>query len=295
MRKIHAFECPYLGQFVTSYLIETDSHNVFIDTGIKSFEDRLIPYLENGKKNIVLLTHGHWDHIGGDETAKRYGAEIFASRKDLPWLTDFELHWDIGFGQFMKDIPIPPERKDVFWQEIGSVVMPDRFVEPGEELAFGELKIRAVPLPGHSAGCLGYYLPDDDILFTGDALMETGFFGGLAQYCDPELYIGSMKRIAELDPALVYTGHTAPYRDHSAKEAAVTAIRFAEKIAEDLMDILHETEGDILVGETAEKLCRKEGKRLTGGACITVINHLSKVTDPELKKRISLDGYHVGV
>lgn len=293
--EIRTFHVEYLAQFVNSYLIQTDHYNVFIDTSLKHNEEEYVPYLSDNRENIVLLTHGHWDHIGCNSLMKKNGARIYANKADLPWLTDFQLHWDIGFGQFLDDVTIPPARWDVFWSEIGETTEMDGFIQDGDELTFDDTVIRVIALPGHSAGSIGFYLPADNVMFTGDALMETGFFGGLAQYYDAGAYRSSMQKLIQLNPKTVYTAHTPEYFDHKAAEAAETAIRFSHSIEKDVLEFVHSTDEDIRIGDAARYVCGKEGKKVGGGACITVLNHLAHNTDPDVVGRLHLEKYHCGI
>lgn len=275
------FTAPYLNQFSNCFVLRTESYNIYIDTALKSSQEALLPYLRENKRQIVLLTHGHWDHIGGNALVREHGGQIWAHRADLPWLSDFKLHWQIGFGQFSEDLPIPPQREETFWREIGVPQPVDRFVQEGDQLVFDSLHLQVIELPGHSRGSVGYYDPESGTLFTGDALMGTGFFGGLAQYCDFDAYCRSMKKLIRLNPQTVYTAHTAPYFNAGAAAAAQEAIVFAEKIRDDTALYARTRTGPIRVGDAARFVCEKEGKKLGCGACICVLNHLAALEGPD--------------
>lgn len=68
------------------YVLKLDNKNILIDTGSAENQKEL---LENLKElelipeeiNLVLLTHGHFDHIGNIDLFKN--AEIYGSRKDF--------------------------------------------------------------------------------------------------------------------------------------------------------------------------------------------------------------------
>lgn len=50
----------------------------------------------------------------------------------------------------------------------------DRYLEPGEAIAFGERRVVALATPGHTDGCMSYLLDDRSRVFTGDALLIRG-------------------------------------------------------------------------------------------------------------------------
>lgn len=290
---IETLHVPYLGQYTNSYTFVTDHYRVFIDTALKSNEPSVLPLLDDGRERVVLLTHGHWDHIGCNGLIKAHGGQIWASEDDLPWLTDFKLHWQIGFGQFREDVSVPPERWDTFWKEIGQQVSIDRFVKDGDELHFDDVTVRVVALPGHSRGSVGYYLPEEDVLFTGDALMHTGFFGGLAQYYDKDSYRSSMARLAALDPATVYTAHTPAYEGYTAAAAAREAIEFSHAIERCVEAYIRGVRGALSVGDCARYVCGALGKKVGCGACICVLNHMVKM--PEASQRLDTGKYLYGI
>ena len=120
---------PYLNIYVRSYLISTECFNVFIDSGLRGNLSKIQPYLENGKQNVLLMTHGHWDHIGLNAEIKRFGGTIYAHPDDTRFFEDFDWHWEVGFGQYEKDFNVPKERGEVYWREIGSPTAIDCFLK----------------------------------------------------------------------------------------------------------------------------------------------------------------------
>jgi len=290
---IQTLHVPYLGQFTNSYTFTTEHYRIFIDSALKSNEPNVLPLLEDGRKPIVLLTHGHWDHIGCNGLIKAHGGEVWANEYDLPWLTDFDLHWRIGFEQFRNEVTVPPERWDTFWSEVGEKVTIDRWVKDGEELHFDDVTVKVIALPGHSKGSVGYYLPEADVLFTGDALMHTGFFGGLAQYYDKDAYRVSMSKLAELNPGTVYTAHTPVYENHTAAQAAKEAIDFSLAIEGKVREYVAATQGMLSVGDCARYVCGALGKKVGCGACICTLNHMTKL--PEAAGRLDVSNFLCGI
>lgn len=283
MKNMTTFKVPYLTIYVKSYLIETENYNIFIDSSLQSNKSNLYPILKNGKKNVLLLTHGHWDHIGLNSVIGQEGGLIYGHPADMIFIMDFDWHWQMGFGQFVNDMEIPPERKEIFWREIGKPTPVDYFLKDGEELIFDNLKLKVLELPGHSRGSVGYYNFESDVLFTGDALMGTGFFGGMAQYCDYKSYLASMDKIAELDPKTIYTSHTDPMLDGLGGKTALEAKVFAQRVKRRVEEYIKNTEGSIILGEIASYISEKEGKKMGGGACVTVLNHLNDMRNQDYR------------
>ncbi len=285
MKELIAIHQPYLAQYVKCFVLRTDTHNIYIDAGMKTQAEKLRPYLEEDKHHVLLLTHGHYDHIGACDLMRQYGVQVYASREDLPWLTDFDLHWQVAFGQF-HDIFDLQERWELYSHEMVQPVAVDHFVEDGQILTFGDTQLQVIALPGHSAGSVGFYWGEEDTLFTGDALMHTGFFGCLAQYCDYDRYCGAMDTIAALNAKTVYTGHTDPYTDHAATAAAREARAFAAEINDRVNAYVAGHPRDLTLDGAAHFVCASLEKKFSCGACVCVLNHLARLKDPQVERQI---------
>lgn len=100
----------------------------------------------------ILLTHGHFDHAtGAEELAAEFGIQIYAYEGEKETLEDTNLNvsWMIG------------EQK---------VFHADVFVKDQQELDLAGFHIRVLFTPGHTRGGCCYYLPYEEVLFSGDTL-----------------------------------------------------------------------------------------------------------------------------
>lgn len=105
---------------------------------------------------FVVLTHGHFDHIGACADFQRDGIKIYMSAKDKEILNSSE---NTGMGNFDK---------------FETVDLPER-------LYLGEDVLRVIETPGHTPGSVCFIF--GDFLFTGDTLFKESFgrydlFGG---------------------------------------------------------------------------------------------------------------------
>ena len=141
--------------------------------------------------SAVLFTHGHLDHIGAVNAVKAgLGAKVYASEKEAALANDQNQNGTKFFGM----------------SEITADV--DEFLTDFQEIDFGCGKIRALSTPGHTHGHTCFYLPEADMLFTGDCLfresygrydLPTGDFAALKQ---------SLHFLFGLPPqTVVYPGH----------------------------------------------------------------------------------------
>ncbi len=167
------------------YLVKADdrSQGVVIDPGGEG--DLLAAQCDKMGMTpaAILLTHGHFDHVGGVDPLRRRWP-------DLP----IYIHpGDVG------DIP------QFQWQPVGDV----RELADGEDLALAGLTLRVLHTPGHSPGSVVFAL--GDALFTGDTLFagsmgRTDFPGG-----DEGQMMASLQRLGQLEGNYtVYPGHMDP-------------------------------------------------------------------------------------
>ncbi|MDO5100973.1 MAG: MBL fold metallo-hydrolase [Eubacteriales bacterium] len=100
----------------------------------------------------ILLTHGHFDHIGAVEGLRsRYQIPVVAGIKEAALLRDPQLNLSAQ---------VPPS----------VTVEADRLCFDEEELEYAGLQLRVIETPGHTSGGVCYYLPQEAVVFSGDCL-----------------------------------------------------------------------------------------------------------------------------
>lgn len=206
------------GEELEIYLIRGDQ-NALIDTGTPmSPKNDIAPVLaELGLTfediDLILNTHGHPDHIGGNETIKEHGeTQIFLHCDDAVFLENHELSFDIYFAPVFEAVLGKEsliEEKSRFQEMSGKDLKVDRFLEDDDNIHLGKgIDLRVIHLPGHTSGSIGYYWEKEDILFTGDSLpgLHTDS-GGLPIIYDLPAYGRSIKRLKDLPINCTMSAH----------------------------------------------------------------------------------------
>ena len=162
------------------FLISREKNTAVIDPGAQ-YRDIVKFLQENGlTPKMILLTHGHFDHIGGVNGLRETYPDlpVYIGTEDAEMLTDPRKSCASMMGG-------PGYRVETF-----------ETLREGGILQLDELTIQMYATPGHSKGSLTYQA--GDCLFTGDALFagdigRTDLYGG-----DYDTLIQSVKKLYRL-------------------------------------------------------------------------------------------------
>ena len=163
-----------------------------IDPGGEEGTDLILNLLQKNNFNLkyIINTHGHIDHIAGNNSLKaKTEALLLIHRLDADMLVDANKNFSSLMG---KEICSPPA---------------DKFLEEGDEITLGILKLTVIHTPGHTPGGISLVL--NNIVFTGDTL----FAGSIGRTDLPgSSYQDLQKSIKEKllvlsDNRMIYPGH----------------------------------------------------------------------------------------
>lgn len=156
----------------------------------------------------ILLTHGHFDHIGALEQLRGYtGAPVYIHSDDAALLCDADKSYMKPFGG-RDDICRPAEK----------------LLCDGDTINIGEVSVKVIHTPGHTPGSVCYLATEGEqrALLSGDTL----FRGSIGRYDllggDYEQILSSLKILHALPfDCKVYPGHGASTRLEAERETNV--------------------------------------------------------------------------
>lgn len=141
---------------------------------------------------LLLLTHGHFDHVPDLARVKRrFGCPIGCHPDTAPMISNPDFFKSFGF-----QLELEP-------------VEPDLLIQATPAQEFLGLEMQVLEVPGHCPGSLCFFLPSERLLIGGDVL----FAGGVGRWDLPGgdaelLFSGIREKLFGLgDDVVVLPGH----------------------------------------------------------------------------------------
>ncbi len=163
---------PLIFQSVNVYAV-CGEKTILVDAGMPGMADAILGGLaksgvQEKEISLILITHGHPDHIGSAaELQRRLGVPVAIHREEADWLragrTEGEPIPARPFGHLLKRMVKPDF----------PACEPDILLEEGQRLDEYGLEARLLRTPGHSPASLSFLFPNGDCI-AGD-VMAGGF------------------------------------------------------------------------------------------------------------------------
>jgi glyoxylase-like metal-dependent hydrolase (beta-lactamase superfamily II) len=191
-KRLYVFQFGRLGTH-TGVFTNGDTGVAFlVDAPFGSHEFLARSLLRGFTVEALLITHGHWDHIGDGHLFKRDGAKVYARRGAVSAIEDPSI-----LIQYVgSDMGLTPCKVD-------SAIGDDSHFQ------VAGIDIYARGVPGHSPGDVFFYMECAGVVFAGDTLFRDGIgrtdlVGGSGEL----LIDGIVKKLLALpDETLVIPGH----------------------------------------------------------------------------------------
>lgn len=165
---------------------ETDA--VVVDPGADAAEIRLELAQRGARCAAILVTHGHWDHLGGiADLAEGTGAPVHMAEDERALLEHVNDYVPAG-------VRLRP-------------YTPDVLLDGNETLELAGLTFETLRVPGHSPAHLAYAV--EGALFSGDVLFQGSVGRTDLPGADWDVLLRSIGTLAQRFPpeTIVYPGH----------------------------------------------------------------------------------------
>lgn len=167
---------------------------------------------------LVVNTHWHSDHVGGNGLLQSSGAVIAASSPDATAIN----RRDPGccVAEYL-DQPVAPYTVDLELSD-------------GQQLLLGDTDWQVVATPGHTPGHIALWQPETRVLVVGDALSDydVGWVNLALDGPDAAATaLASLQRLVELEPAILLPAHGPIPAETGAALAA--AVRRTQRLVDD--------------------------------------------------------------
>ena len=133
---------------------------VIVDPGCTTTdeENRLFGFIDSHqlKPLMIVNTHGHVDHVVGNNAVKRRYGILVSAHPDT--------HYDVT-----------QSKRQAVWlgmQPTGDIDLPDVDLRDDQEIKVGDNVLEVICTPGHAKGSISLYAPVEGWVFTGDALFS---------------------------------------------------------------------------------------------------------------------------
>ncbi|WP_037604956.1 MBL fold metallo-hydrolase [Streptacidiphilus rugosus] len=191
-----------------------------VDTGFVGHAEETAAWAHGhaGAIDLVVNTHWHSDHVGGNSLLQTHGAAVAAGTPEAEAVR--ERNAGCCAAEYL-DQPVAPYTVDVPLAD-------------GQVLRLGDADWQVVRTPGHTPGHLALWHPEERLLVAGDALSayDVGWVNLALDGPDAAaVALTSLHKIAALRPRLILPSHGPILTDPATAFSA--ALRRAQRLVDD--------------------------------------------------------------
>lgn len=199
---------------------------VLVDAGMPMSANEIISVVEerfgvNSRPKAIILTHGHFDHVGGViELVRHWGVPVYAHQMEMPFLTGQKSYPEpdptVEGGMVAKMSPMFPNEPINLGNHVQTL--------PSDGTVPHMPGFRWIHTPGHAPGHISLFKENDRALIAGDAFVTVKqeylykVFTQEQEISGPPRYLTtdweaakeSVIKLAALKPEVAITGHGLP-------------------------------------------------------------------------------------
>ena len=239
----------YTNQIVNIIMVGDPAQGdwILIDAGMPGSGSKILKeaaerFPANSRPKAILLTHGHFDHVGGIvKIIEEWKVPVYAHPLEFPFLTGLRAYPEpdtsVEGGLLAKISSIYPHQPI----DIGAVLQP----LPEDGSVPGLASWRWLHTPGHSPGHVSFFRETDRTLIAGDAfvtvrsdsmykvLLQKKEVNGPPRYLTTDWISAreSVEKLAALQPQFAVTGHGSAMEGDELKQGLEKLVREFDTMA----------------------------------------------------------------
>lgn len=161
---------------------------VIVDPGAEASKIKAFLSRENLNPKLIVNTHGHFDHIGGDGD---FNLPVYIHRLEKDFLTDSLKNLSIVLGSSKK------------------FANASNLIKEGDIIKVGNDSLKVLHTPGHTPGGISLLSNDKKFILTGDTLFSGGVGRTDFPYSSEKSLMESIKKklFTLSDDTIIYPGH----------------------------------------------------------------------------------------
>ena len=262
------------------HVIDAGSELVLLDAGIASTPEAAtapeLAALGLGLADLTLVvnSHAHPDHMGGNSVLKRLsGARVAAPALEAGWLEDNDRLLAELWGSDPAALEVSEAEREELLGMLDDRVRVDILLRDGDQLP-AERRLQVVTTSGHSPGHIAVLDEGTRTLFTFDDVQGRGqpYLHGstwLAPlYTDVNHYVTGLHRLLELDFDTLVPSHGDPLDATAGRRRITESLEWVSEVDAFTRELLR-TKGSLTVRELAGEIGTQLGE--FGGLCLQTV------------------------
>jgi glyoxylase-like metal-dependent hydrolase (beta-lactamase superfamily II) len=209
------------------YFIQTTKGYIMVDVGMPNQEKQLDEVFDKAgvdpkSVKLIILTHGHMDHVGSIAYAKKVtGADVLCHQSYAQDLESGVIEPAVARNLTGRLLNLMTGLLGTKFEG----VKPDIAVADEFDLSEYGIAGKTIHTPGHSPSSLSIMLGNGEAL-VGDIVREEepDVIGIGMFYDDEQALLGSLQKIAAYEPSIIYLSH-GNYIDNLALANAIETIK----------------------------------------------------------------------
>lgn len=190
------------------YIISNGENAVLVDTCREKYRDKILNACKSYHIKLLLLTHGHIDHIQNAAfLSEKLNIPIAMNKEDMDLLQS-NMNQSLEAQSFLGKVVLSVSIKSLK-KEYLPPFEPSVFLSEGDTLDEYGISAKILYVPGHTNGSIAIDV-NEKYLLVGDALMNMFYPTVSMLYHNRTVMLKSAERISQLGSRTIYFGHGRP-------------------------------------------------------------------------------------